>query len=149
MMISSPDDDSKASLNEFYSQAVLDECKMVKKAEAAGGSHWFRLEFPINSAIAACEMNVNSDGSYSTIIIYYGESVKDNVDDPQAIAKKPRAEIKYTGYKKNQEFSYENEFSEAQFFKAVGKDKLVALGHYKDYTITDQRIKTTKNEKRK
>ncbi len=139
--------DLEAPLYETYSEAMLDQCKLIKMQEI-NGTKKLRLEFLSNSSISACELGINKDGSYNKIIIFYADAIKQDESDSDEKAKKPRVEIQFSNYILNPSYS-STEFSEQEYF-TLGKTNLpTATPKFKSFKIQDQRIKPTKNGKKK
>jgi hypothetical protein len=121
-------------------EKLMSACKEIKmKTEPE--KTIFHFVFNEMMMYSKSELSFNKELLPLSIKIYLNKQVKVKKDGVEKLDK-PRVEVNYTNYIKNVKFSA-NEFSEKKYFREVNSSFIPAEA-YKDYTIKDLRLKTSK-----
>ena len=111
----------------------------IKKLNTVEG---FKLElnFKEKLKIKKIMLDVNKDGFIKKTSSYLNVAISENPANEKAPKSKPRIETSFLSYKKNVTIDYKKYFDEAIYF-IVKNGKMTPNGNYKNYTISDTRIK--------
>ena len=118
---------------------VLKSCKEIKMA-AVQHDKRYRLIYNEGFPLEKYEFLMAADGSLKEVVMYYSKKVPKDENNPDSEMVKPRLSITFSAYKKGILGTGTNEFDEKNYFIKKG-NKLVPTGKYKNYTLSDQRLK--------
>ena len=119
-------------------KVLLESCVAIKVFNEKTDKH-YRLEFREGYPLSSYEFLIAANGVLKEITWYYAKEVQKDPDDEHSAKVKPRLNITFSDYKKNQVFNYKNEFDESVYFFNKG-NKLVVTEKYKKFEISDQRL---------
>lgn len=104
-----------------------------------GGDKRYRLEFDEGFLLEKYELLVSHEGFLKAATWYYSSAVPVDPDQENSRKSKPRLNISFTLESTN-EFSGDKKKFEASTYFITDGNKLLPVGKYKDFTVSDQRL---------
>ncbi|MEP6793777.1 MAG: hypothetical protein ABJB16_05580 [Saprospiraceae bacterium] len=117
---------------------LLKAC-VATKVLNSGMDNRYRLEYGEGYPLDSYEMLVSGEGFLKEMVWYYRTDVPKDIDNEDSEKTKPRLSITFSSFKKYQHVIADDEFDFTKYFKVVG-NKLIPVGKYKDFTLSDQRL---------
>lgn len=140
MLVSSPSEEIDLGNYAAQNEKMLQACKEIK-TKTDTDKTLFHFTFGSKSPYSKSELAFNKEHMPLYIKIFLNKEVKVKKDGVEKL-EKPRIEVNYTNYTKNQKIGAAY-FSEKKYF-TESSSGLQLTEAFKDYTIKDLRVKTSK-----